>query len=128
VNMAQVSDERLEQLLNEATVLARQAAVDVQRCATVSARQVNQSRLDHHECVASIYRELRERREAERWIPVSEKMPDCMYVLMAGRSSSGTDWRDVGVYRGDGDFVDKYGSGSHPTHWRPLPAAPEVKP
>jgi hypothetical protein len=72
--------------------------------------------------------ELRERREAERWVPVGEKMPDCMYVLMAGRSSSGTDWRDVGVYRGDGDFVDKYGSGSHPTHWRPLPAAPEVKP
>jgi hypothetical protein len=64
--MERVSDERLEQLLNEATVLARQAAVDVQRCATVSARQVNQSRLDHHECVASIYRELRERREAER--------------------------------------------------------------
>jgi len=62
------------------------------------------------------------------WISVKDRLPDCMYVLLSGVSRDGIVWRDVGVYRGDGDFRDKYGADSHPTHWMPLPEPPTAVP
>lgn len=62
--------------------------------------------------------------KAVAWISIKERMPDEQFILMAGTASDGVAWRDVGVYRGDGQFVDKYSSDSFPTHWTHLPVFP----
>lgn len=60
------------------------------------------------------------------WNPVSQQ-PTQRFVLLAGVNGDGTPWRDVGVYR-NGEYVDKYGADSHPTHWMPLPEPPTTRP
>lgn len=62
--------------------------------------------------------ELQERREADRWIPVTERLPE-----KEGRCLVFTDYGDVTMdsYR-DGMFVCNLGN---VTHWKPLPKAPE---
>lgn len=68
--------------------------------------------------------------DSRAWQPI-EVEPTDRFLLLCGKSDDGIIWRDVGVYQGTDEagrhFVDKYGAGSHPTHWQPLPAAPEGK-
>lgn len=59
------------------------------------------------------------------WIPVST-VPKCKYVLVTGIDSGGRKWRDVAVHLGGGEFVDKYGADTAPTHWIQLPECPGV--
>lgn len=62
--------------------------------------------------------ELQERREADRWIPVSERLPD-----KEGKCFVFTDYGDVTMDSFvDGMFVCNLGN---VTHWKPLPKAPE---
>ncbi|HFJ2970808.1 TPA: DUF551 domain-containing protein [Klebsiella pneumoniae] len=65
----------------------------------------------------------------QRWIPVSERMPDDNSdVLCTAEFDGPGDWRRKVGYWHEGEWV-VYGASWTPTHWMPLPAAPqEVKP
>lgn len=59
------------------------------------------------------------------WKPISSITNDVRYVLLCGKNSDGTWWQDVGIHRGNRDFVDKYGVGHYGvTHWIALPETP----
>lgn len=66
-----------------------------------------------------------------QWQPI-EIEPTEQFLLLSGVNSDGKRWRDVGVYQGSDEagrhFVDKYGAGSQPTHWMPLPSVPDAAP
>ncbi|MGT8664417.1 DUF551 domain-containing protein [Klebsiella pneumoniae] len=63
-----------------------------------------------------------------KWIPVSERMPDDNSdVLCTAEFDGPGDWRRKVGYWHEGKWV-VYGASWTPTHWMPLPAAPqEVK-
>ncbi|HDT0667850.1 TPA: DUF551 domain-containing protein [Klebsiella aerogenes] len=63
-----------------------------------------------------------------KWIPVSERMPDdSSDVLCTAEFDGPGDWRKKVGYWHEGKWV-VYGASWTPTHWMPLPAAPqEVK-
>lgn len=65
---------------------------------------------------------------AGKWIPVSERMPDDNSdVLCTAEFDGPGDWRRKVGYWHEGKWV-VYGASWTPTHWMPLPAAPqEVK-
>ncbi|HBX2743274.1 TPA: DUF551 domain-containing protein [Klebsiella pneumoniae] len=65
---------------------------------------------------------------ADRWIPVSERMPDdSSDVLCTAEFDGPGDWRRKVGYWHEGKWV-VYGASWMPTHWMPLPASPqEVK-
>ncbi|ENZ7725889.1 DUF551 domain-containing protein [Klebsiella aerogenes] len=67
--------------------------------------------------------------ELAGWIPVSERMPDDSGdVLCTAEFDGPGDWRKKVGYWHEGKWV-VYGASWTPTHWMPLPAAPqEVKP
>lgn len=65
---------------------------------------------------------------AQRWIPVTERMPDAYYLVWA------TDGKDVGIasfqrkgnfWLGDDNFSDYQ---PEVTHWMPLPEPPKEEP
>ncbi|EOZ7828296.1 DUF551 domain-containing protein [Klebsiella michiganensis] len=64
----------------------------------------------------------------DAWIPVSERMPDdSSDVLCTAEFDGPGDWRRKVGYWHEGKWV-VYGASWMPTHWMPLPAAPqEVK-
>lgn len=66
--------------------------------------------------------------ELAGWIPVSERMPDdSSDVLCTAEFDGPGDWRKKVGYWHEGKWV-VYGASWTPTHWMPLPAAPqEVK-
>lgn len=67
-----------------------------------------------HEQLAEWLTELKERREADRWIPVSERLPD-----KNGKCLVSLDFGDVSMDSFvDGIFVCYLGN---VTHWKPLP-------
>lgn len=69
---------------------------------------------EEDERLVELLEELKARREADRWIPVSEKLPD-----KKGRCLVLTDYDDVTMDSFvDGMFVCNLGN---VTHWRPLP-------
>lgn len=71
-----------------------------------------------HEQLADWLTELQERREADRWISVKDRLPD-----KEGRCLVFTDYGDVTMDSFvDGMFVCNLGN---VTHWKPLPKAPE---
>lgn len=71
-----------------------------------------------HEQVIKWLEELKARREADRWIPVSERKPD-----KEGKCIVFTNYGDVTMDSFvDGIFVCNLGN---VTHWKPLPKAPE---
>lgn len=69
--------------------------------------------------VANICRELLALREANRWIPVSERLPDERALAFTPTQEETVRYRiaPAGLSR---TMIDA-------THWRPLPAAPEGK-
>lgn len=74
-------------------------------------------RAEYNEQLAGWLEELAERREADRWIPVSEP------PKKEGKCFVFTDYGDVTMDSYiDGMFVCNLGN---VTHWRPLPKAPE---
>jgi hypothetical protein len=96
--------------------------------------EYSDGKLSSLEVVRDIYKRLHDtinelltEREAHRWIPVSERLPeekkvidyvlvieDCGYITKARYSHTYTQWHD-----GDGVTLN------YVTHWKPLPAAPE---
>jgi len=78
-------------------------------------------------------RELLERREADRWIPVSERLPeDRKPVLVFTVGLSKPDGIRMASFNKDQPLsmfwhgqIAGYGKGV--THWRPLPAPPDAK-
>lgn len=80
--------------------------------------------------VAKLLRELQQRREAERWVSVAERMPDHdgFYEVASD------DWRPPQVYvlecrdtayLGHGCWRAVGAWSGTVTHWRPLPKPPE---
>jgi hypothetical protein len=64
--------------------------------------------------------ELLSRREADRWIPVSEKLPDEGIVVLCFLSVDSSPCMVTDSIRnGEWKYFDEI------THWRPLPPAPE---
>lgn len=65
--------------------------------------------------------ELRALREAHRWIPVSERLPerssDCIVFCKDGSTNIGAFYDD---------FVEYGGTPLKATHWMPLPEPPEI--
>ena len=70
--------------------------------------------------------ELLERRKADRWIQVSERLPDAVddYLVEIQSARGLAKWRDVKTFA-DGKFHGMR-CGDNVTHWRPLPVPPEV--
>ncbi|EHG7888886.1 DUF551 domain-containing protein [Citrobacter braakii] len=61
----------------------------------------------------------------DTWIPVSERMPDDNSdVLCTAEFDGPGDWRRKVGYWHEGKWV-VYGASWTPTHWMPLPAAPQ---
>ena len=86
---------------------------------------------DYDQSKRSMARELLRRREADRWIPVSERLPEAGVWVHSFRSGE----KDISRsrYLGNGEWAGPYGHTtvtSHaylpPTHWMPLPAAPAL--
>lgn len=75
----------------------------------------------------ALLRELVERREGDRWIPCSEKMPLIGAHVQTYDPTYSEHYRiNTGVYGGDHSWVigDDDDGQDMPTHWRPLPAPP----
>lgn len=72
--------------------------------------------------VKQLAKELLSLREKERWIPVSEKLPET-YTLVLGYYGA----RFCGWVKGDGKWYCQDSSDAideDVTHWKPLPEAP----
>ena len=62
---------------------------------------------------------------SQRWIPVSERMPEGSEEVLCAKEFDGPgDWRKKVGYRLAGKWT-VYGASWTPTHWMPLPAAPQ---
>ena len=75
--------------------------------------------------LAEMATELLQRRDADRWIPVTDAEPESFYeVLFLSVENYGYSIENkYGVgYRYDAEFI---GQVSSPTHYRPLPAPPQ---
>ena len=73
--------------------------------------------------IQEMARELLGRRKADRWIPVKNKPPEGQKFLVLRRKVAPT--IQSALYR-DGRFLFAGEALSSVTHWRPLPAPPEV--
>ena len=75
--------------------------------------------------VAALTAELAAAREAQRWIPVGERLPeeDDEVICMTTRANRHT--RCIRTFYRDGEFYTPWSS-DIVTHWMPLPPAPEV--
>lgn len=71
------------------------------------------------------------------WIKVSDKLPDCKYVLAVYRSESGATYnmRHDGWFRdtiyacrmdGEEFVIQSHGPSLPATHWMPVPELPEM--
>ena len=61
----------------------------------------------------------------DTWIPVSERMPEGSEEVLCAKEFDGPgDWRKKVGYRLAGKWT-VYGASWTPTHWMPLPAAPQ---
>lgn len=76
-----------------------------------------------HEQIAAWLTELQERREADKWIPVSERMPECNGNYLA-ITNYGT--RIVHFSRDkDRPYSIQFDTLEKVYYWKPLPKAPE---
>ena len=75
-------------------------------------------------------------RERQRWIPVTERLPeteDFVLAVVNGKPTENIALVDsieiASFMRGEGWFLDMYPEWEDPkvTHWMPLPPAPEVE-
>lgn len=70
------------------------------------------------------------KKDALRWIPVSERLPDENADVLCCRGNHIGVLMDVYTYKGDGKWEDKYGYWNYTdiegiTHWMPLPEPPK---
>lgn len=71
--------------------------------------------------------EIARLREAERWIPVTERLPKDGERVLIREPWCQKDWLEVSTYEAETGFVGDTFTGYHSsvTHWRPLPHQPE---
>jgi hypothetical protein len=64
-------------------------------------------------------------KEANRWIPVAERLPEEWHYppVLCGHVSD--DWSDAAIVTDQGKFINAEGCEIYPTHWRPLPEPPK---
>jgi hypothetical protein len=76
--------------------------------------------------IADMAAELLRRRESDRWIPVSERLPnECEECLLLNKNKSQfVGWLDESSLLMWFDTIEGYVSDDI-THWRPLPEPPE---
>lgn len=108
--------DNLTEAINHAREVAKNWESQLVNCVTEEGRNKCKECAAEHEKLADWLTELQKRREADRWIPVSEPPKE-------GKCFVFTDYGDVTMdsYR-DGMFVCNLGN---VTHWKPLPKAPE---
>lgn len=117
--------------LNEAIAHAKEVAKDRNETANNTPTEygdyINSCRecAKEHEQLANWLEELQERREADRWIPVSERLPEDFCVVLVYCPQFDNIYR---VFR-EGDAWHQFSTSDvlmqAVTHWRPLPKAPE---
>lgn len=66
----------------------------------------------------------------QRWIPVTERLPEKNTDVLAYRGNHIGDLMDVYTYKGDDEWDDTYGNRQYTedegiTHWMPLPEPPK---
>ena len=107
-------------------LISRQAAIEALGEPFVMSQCMTMEECDHMNfaralCIARI----ESIEAAQRWIPVTERMPDAYYLVWA------TDGKDVGIasfqrkgnfWLGDDNFSDYQ---PEVTHWMPLPEPPK---
>ena len=102
--------------LDEAITHAREVAKENREMAVPGCDE----RAAEHEQLAAWLTELKERREADRWIPVSERLPENdEYVLVYDNSDMFVAWfsKKLGWCSFDGDFDEH----TPIIAWKPLP-------
>ena len=97
-------------------VMAESAWKAGRRAAMLSAAQHDTPALNSLQSVDSV---------ADTWIPVSERMPEGSEEVLCAKEFDGPgDWRKKVGYLLAGKWT-VYGASWAPTHWMPLPAAPQ---
>jgi len=73
--------------------------------------------------------ELEQLREESRWIPVEERLPEDDVMVLVWRKCSKYSYPQYTAVHNSGEWFSNGGRKvNNITHWRPLPAGPEVKP
>lgn len=111
--MTPLSEEELKRLeeLNEFAVWSRLSKEGQKRLSLL---------------LRSLLAEVRELREAQRWIPVSEKLPEHFKNVLTWHPDFGEEIV-VAYYSHDQGYWNEWNDGmpggniSNPTHWKPLP-------
>jgi len=109
-------DEAIKHCEEKATELRERSDVLSETSTTSKGKEISDCLecAEEHEQLAEWLTELKERREADRWILVSEKLPD-----KEGRCIVSTDYGDVAMDSFvDGMFVLNLGN---VVAWKPLP-------
>ena len=116
--------------LTEAISHARETASKLRKMTSITNGKPYEECLEcasEHEQLASWLTELAERREADRWIPVSERLPNCNGVYNVTRIIDGTRIADACYFDGQNTWhSDICVNHGRPylydiIAWRPLP-------
>ncbi len=112
-------ERRIELVVNAAFDFVAADAQSLKQFAAQVSHRMNKS------AILAEYDRLKAIEDAQRWIPVGERLPeDNKDVLVTGSKHAGTQVAAYYSRTGEFEMIDE--SIIRPTHWRPLPEAPEV--
>lgn len=133
-----ISDEQLSELVAETRKFIAQANEQLNELEATSGAAFEIDKVLYRKTLDTLLKrfsaltELQARRAAERWIPVSERLPeanDPVLLFCSDGFASTTTW---GVRDERGEWLDYLDTSddypndrSDVTHWRPLPPAPQ---